>query len=256
MKATSLEYRFRFFIHGLLFAVAFAVPFAVTPTWPGTAVVPYMTKSSWLILSTSIARTQWLPFTSVSFVLLAVILVLLAVAAWLRIWGSAYVGASIVQSGSLHGETLLADGPYRHTRNPLYLGTILHTIAISMLVPPVGVLILVPLIWVFQFRLAFAEESFLAARFGQPYQAYKAAVPRFLPMPKPQVPASGARPHWLVAFAGEIYFVGAFITLAIYGYAFNPTPIRQGLLISLGVWLVALALLPRPQPSPLNSTTA
>jgi hypothetical protein len=44
---------------------------------------------------------------------------------------------------------------------------------------------------------------------------------------------------------GEIYFPGAFVTLAIYGWQFNPTPIRQGILISLGLWLVMIALIPK-----------
>ena len=44
---------------------------------------------------------------------------------------------------------------------------------------------------------------------------------------------------------GEIYFPGVFLTLAIFGWSFNNTPIRQGLLISLGVWFVALAFVPR-----------
>lgn len=248
MAASSFEYRFRFLIHGLLFAIAFAVPALVTPTWPGTEVVPWMTKSTWLILSTNIARLQWLPFTTASFVLLGILLLLMALGAWFRVWGAAYIGSSIVHSGGMHSQSMLADGPYRHTRNPLYLGTLLHTLGLAMLVSPVGALILVPGIWIFQFRLVFAEEPFLAARFGAPYQEYLRRVPRFLPIPAPQVPAAGARPHWLMAIAGEIYFVGAFITVAIYGYAFNPQPIRQGLLISLGLWMVAIALIPKPRP--------
>ncbi len=104
-------------------------------------------------------------------------------------------------------------------------------------------------IWILQFRLALAEEPFLTAQFGQTYRDYLARVPRFLPMPAPQVPSAGAKPHWLLAIAGEIYFLGAFITLAIFGTGFNPTPIRQGILVSLGLWLVMIALIPRPKPA-------
>jgi hypothetical protein len=58
------------------------------------------------------------------------------------------------------------------------------------------------------------------------------------------VPSSGAKPNWLLAVVGEIYFVGAFATLAVFGWSFNADPIRRGFLISLGAWLVAIALIP------------
>jgi protein-S-isoprenylcysteine O-methyltransferase Ste14 len=245
MKATAFEYRFRFAIHGLLFALAFYPPWLLIPSLGWTA------KSTWLVIATTVGRQDWLPFTTTSFILLGYILLFTGLGAWLRIWGSAYVGASVVQSGAMHGQTMLADGPFRHTRNPLYLGTLLHTLGIAMLMPPSGAVFLIATIWIFQYRLALAEEPFLAARFGEPYRNYRARVPRFLPMLEPQVPAAGARPHWLLAILGEIYFPGAFLTLAIFGTGFNPTPIRQGILISLGLWLVVIALIPRPKTEPV-----
>jgi protein-S-isoprenylcysteine O-methyltransferase Ste14 len=239
MKATALEYRFRFAIHAILFGLA------VYPPWLLIAGLGWTSKSTWLVVSTFVGRQDWLPFTTTSYVLLGIILVCTGLGAWLRVWGSAYVGASVVQSGAMHGRTMLADGPYRHTRNPLYLGTLLHTIGLAMLMPPSGTVFLIATIWIFQFRLALAEEPFLAARFGPAYAEYRARVPRFLPMLGAQVPAAGARPHWLMGLLGEIYFPGVFVTLAVYGWDFNPTPIRQGILISLGLWLVAIALIPR-----------
>jgi protein-S-isoprenylcysteine O-methyltransferase Ste14 len=147
---------------------------------------------------------------------------------------------------------MLADGPFCRTRNPLYLGTLLHTIGIAIIMPPSGAIFAVGLLWIFEVRLALAEEPFLAARFGQPYLDYKAAVPRFLPSPTPQVAAAGAKPHWLQAVLGEIYFPAIFLVLAIFGWSFNAQPLRQGVLISLGVWLIVRAFLPRAsQDSPL-----
>ncbi len=116
----------------------------------------------------------------------------------------------------MHGETMLADGPYRRTRNPLYLGTLLHTLGVTILMPPSGAVFAVVLLWIFQVRLALAEEPFLAAQFGQAYLDYKKAVPRFLPAPKPQIPSAGARPHWVQTLLGEIYFLAVFLVLAIF----------------------------------------
>lgn len=102
------------------------------------------------------------------------------------------------------------------------------------------------LIWILQIRLALAEESFLAAKFGAAYESYKKRVPRFLPAPTPQVPAAGQQPRWLQAIVGELYFVVAAIVLATWGWQFNAQPLLRGLLIALGVWLVARAFLPKP----------
>jgi hypothetical protein len=144
----------------------------------------------------------------------------------------------------MHGEAMLADGPYRRTRNPLYLGTLLHTIGISIVMPPSGAVFAIALLWVLQVRLALAEEPFLASRFGQTYLNYKAIVPRFLPSLTPLVPAAGQQPHWVQSVLGELYFLGAFLVLAVLGWNFNAQPIRQGLLISLGVWLIVRAMMP------------
>jgi protein-S-isoprenylcysteine O-methyltransferase Ste14 len=203
------------------------------------------TRSTWLLLSTIVSRQGWLTFTSASYAILVYVLVMLGLGAWLRVWGSAYIGAGVVQSGAMHGSVMRVDGPYRHTRNPLYLGTLLHVFGLVMLMPPSGAVFLVATIWIFQYRLALAEEPFLTKTFGAAYVEYAKRVPRFLPMLAPQVPAGGQKPHWLLAFMGEIYFPGAFVTLAIYGWQFNPTPIRQGILISLGLWLIMIALIPK-----------
>jgi hypothetical protein len=111
--------------------------------------------------------------------------------------------------------------------------------------PPSGALFAIVFVWIFEIRLVLREEPFLAARFGQPYLDYLAAVPRFLPTLRPQVPAAGAKPHWLQAVLSELYFILAFFVLAIFGWGFDKTTLRRGILISLGVWLIARAFLPR-----------
>ena len=243
MQATAFEYRFRFVIHAVIYILGFTAPWVLIPA---LADVPGFTnRSTWLILASALSRQGWLTFGAATVVLLVAALVFTALGAGLRIWGSAYVGSSIVKSPAMHGAVMLADGPFRLTRNPLYLGTLLHTIGVAILMPPSGAIFAVALLWVFQVRLALAEESFLVARFGQPYVAYKAAVPRFLPSPMAQVPATGTRAHWTQAVLGELYFLAAFLVLAVFGWSFNAGPIRQGLLISLGVWLIVRAFLPR-----------
>jgi protein-S-isoprenylcysteine O-methyltransferase Ste14 len=243
MQATHFEYRFRFAIHAILYILGFTAPWLFLHSLAG--VPGFTTSSTWLVLSSLFARQGWLSFDAATIALLVIALLLTGLGAWLRVWGSAYVGSSIVKSPTMHGEVMLADGPYRRMRNPLYLGTLLHTLGVTILMPPSGALFAVVLLWIFQVRLALAEEPFLAARFGQPYLDYKAAVPRFLPSPKPQIAAAGAQPHWLQAMLGETYFVAVFVVLAIFGWSFNAQPLRQGLIVSVGLTLVMRAFLPR-----------
>ena len=79
-------------------------------------------------------------------------------------------------------QKFVAVGPYRHVRNPMYLGGI-ATLAGCALVfrsPAMLVFVLVPCGCVQVFLLAF-EEPDLNARFGESYRAYQRAVPRWRP---------------------------------------------------------------------------
>jgi protein-S-isoprenylcysteine O-methyltransferase Ste14 len=238
-KASRFEYRFRFLIHALIFALAFWVPWV---EWiPG---LDLTRKTTWLVASSWLSLHGWMNFQVATIVLLVAALLFTGLGAWFRTWGAAYVGAGIVAAHAMHGASMLSDGPYRRTRNPLYLGTLLHTIGLAILMPPSGALFAIVLVWIFQVRLALAEEPFLAAQFGQPYLHYAAAVPRFLPYPTPRAEAAGTRPHWGQAVLGELYFIGVFAVMAVLGWNFNGQWLRQGILISLGVWLIARAFLP------------
>jgi protein-S-isoprenylcysteine O-methyltransferase Ste14 len=239
MGATRFEYRFRFAIHAVIYMLGFWSPWVY---WGN--IFGFTDKSTWLLLSSQLSRATHLNFDAATITVLLLALIFTGVGGWLRIWGTAYVSSGIVQSRTMHGNAMLADGPYRRTRNPLYLGTLLHTIGIAILMPPSGALFAVCLLWAFQIRLALAEEPFLAAQFGQPYLDYLARVPRFIPALTARVPAAGATPHWLQAILGEIYFLGAFLVLAVFGWSFNANPLRQGILISLGVWLIVRAFMP------------
>jgi protein-S-isoprenylcysteine O-methyltransferase Ste14 len=244
MQASHLEYRFRFLFQAVIYILGFTAPWLFIPSLAG--VPGFAQKSTWLIVSSALSRQGWLTFSAATIVLLALALLFTALGAFLRIWGSAYLGAGIVNSPTMRSDRMLADGPYRRTRNPLYLGTLLHTIGIAVLMPPSGAIFAIVLFWIFEVRLALAEEPFLTTRFGQPYLDYKAAVPRFLPSLTAQFPAAGAPARWLQALVSELYFLAAFLVLAIFGWSFNAQPIHQGLLISFGIWLIVRALLPRP----------
>jgi len=99
----------------------------------------------------------------------------------LRIDSLRFIGGSS-RSRALGGETLVAEGPYARTRNPLYLGNLLLSTGLALFS---GIPVLPPLLWIL-FAVQYAaiiraEEAELARRFPEEFAAYKNAVPRFFP---------------------------------------------------------------------------
>ncbi len=237
MRASVWEYRLRVPLAVLILLVGY-LPF--WEPWLGLT-----TKSTWLSASAIFARQGWLNFQAATTALLLIAILLTGLGALLRVWGSAYLRPEIVSAPNMQTTGLLTDGPYRRTRNPLFLGTLLHAVGLSILMPPAGAVFAVAAIWILQLRLAAAEEPYLLEQYAGEYATYKVRVPQFLPSPKPQVAPTGHQPHWLPALAGESYMIGVVITLLGFGWDFNAQPLIRGILISLGISLVLQALLPR-----------
>jgi protein-S-isoprenylcysteine O-methyltransferase Ste14 len=131
---------------------------------------------------------------------------LLFLAALLRTWATAYLRTEIVHDGSQHSEALVADGPFRYVRNPLYLANLPMAAGIGVMASRLGWLFLVVGIWLFVYRLILREEAGLLQTQGESYRAYLEAVPRFWPALTPQVPSGGVPPHWGQAVAAEMIF--------------------------------------------------
>jgi hypothetical protein len=145
----------------------------------------------------------------------------------------------------MHGDAVVADGPYRHLRNPLYLGTFLHTFALALLMPESGAVFAVVAIAIEQLRLIGGEEAFLEGKLGHSYLEYKAKVPSVVPSLRAKVPASGTRPAWGMAVLGETYFWGVAVAFASVGMRYNALLVTQGVVIALGVSIVARAFVPK-----------
>ena len=238
MKATAIEFRFRFLIFVVLYLLGFTAPWdRILSAETG--------RTAWLILAAWPAHNHWLSFNAATIALLVLAILCALVAAALRTWGSAYLGANVVKAHTMHGEAVVAAGPYRYLRNPLYLGTFIHTFALALLMPPSGAIFCILAIGIFQLRLIAGEEAFLAAKLGEPYLAYQARVPRLLPALTPRVPASSAQPAWSSAFLGEVYMWGVVVTFAVAGWRYNAFVIIQGVIIALGVSFIARAFLPK-----------
>jgi len=240
MKISALIFRLRFWIHALIFFLGFTAP------WDRWLRLRMDTNgSTWLLISTWIARNGWLTFTTATVVVLVFGIWCALKSAVARTWASAYLGPATVQSWSMHGDTLMAAGPYRYVRNPLYLGIIIHAFALALLMPPSGAIFALATIVAMQLILIAGEEKFLSAKLGELYKEYLRHVPKLFPALRPRVPSSGERPNWLTGIVGEIYFWGVVLSFLTVGWRYNTALITQGVLISLGVSLIVRAFMPR-----------
>lgn len=76
---------------------------------------------------------------------------------------------------------LVSDGPFRYTRNPLYVGLHLVFLGLACALNTLwGLVVFVPLALVMHYGVILREERYLAARFGEAYEAYRARVRRYL----------------------------------------------------------------------------
>lgn len=73
--------------------------------------------------------------------------------------------------------TLVTEGLYRFTRNPMYLGMAVLYVGLALVLDsPVAFLLLVPVVSVIHCGVIAREERYLAQRFGDTYRRYKAKV--------------------------------------------------------------------------------
>lgn len=87
-------------------------------------------------------------------------------------------------TGLLPGQQTLAfieDGPYRLSRNPLYVGLLVLYVGLALLAPTFWGLVLIPLaVILLLWGAIYPEERFLRERFGARYGDYQQRVRRWL----------------------------------------------------------------------------
>ena len=77
--------------------------------------------------------------------------------------------------------TIVCSGPYRFTRNPIYLAFSLFQVGISFWINSLAVLVtLIPAVALMSFVVIPREERYLEARFPSEYLSYKGSVRRWL----------------------------------------------------------------------------
>jgi protein-S-isoprenylcysteine O-methyltransferase Ste14 len=101
----------------------------------------------------------------------------------LRFWGVLYAGSATRTTSTAGACRLVSDGPYSHTRNPLYTGNFILSSGLVVMCwawMPWMLLVFVLLFWLQYGRIVELEETFLAERFGKRYKLYRENVPKWL----------------------------------------------------------------------------
>jgi protein-S-isoprenylcysteine O-methyltransferase Ste14 len=142
-------------------------------------------------------------------IFLSIGLVLALAGILLRIWAAGHLRK--------HRE-LTVSGPYRWTRNPLYLGSFIMGIGFST----AASVFWIPLLFIFLFLAVYLpvmkrEEAELTLAYGGAYRAYRTQVPIFFPTAKPSSSGMGIRFSIQQALANREYnAVVGFLIVSVY----------------------------------------
>jgi protein-S-isoprenylcysteine O-methyltransferase Ste14 len=202
MIAGDVEYRFRAWVIAVIFFAAFEFYWRDHVS-AAAAIAALLTRGG--------GHAH-----AVETLILAMGAALTLAAAALRTWAAAYMRSEVVHDPRVHDTRLVADGPYRYVRNPLYLGTILLALGIAVAASRSGFVVLVTAIVLFTYRLTRREERALAAMQGESYRRYLATVPRLLPSLRPRVAAGGMQPRWGQAIRGELFMWAFAMTFVLF----------------------------------------
>jgi protein-S-isoprenylcysteine O-methyltransferase Ste14 len=237
MKLGAIMFRLRMWVQVVIVILGFWAP------WIGTFDLGRRISTlEWLALE--ISRSGLVRFTYVTPIVIVAGALVAAMGAVFRVWGAAYLGYTTVHHAEMQANTLMAAGPYRYVRNPLYLGGWFMILAVSLLMPPTGALFVIVLESYFLLRTIFSEEAFLSAQLGEPYKEYLRAVPRLLPRLRSGLPAAAAMPRWGIALLTELNAIGIFFTLAILSWTYDNLLMIKVVVVVFGISLIVKALMP------------
>ena len=76
---------------------------------------------------------------------------------------------------------LATDGPYRFSRNPLYIAAIGVYLGVTLWVNGLApLLLMLPMMWLLHWGIVLREERYLKSKFGDAYQSYQLTVRRWV----------------------------------------------------------------------------
>jgi protein-S-isoprenylcysteine O-methyltransferase Ste14 len=235
MKATKWEFENRAFLFGMVFAISF--PLYSLDHQNSAAALAQATADQLHVDGDLIAR-----------LLFAAAALLLIVSALIRTWASSYLRAEVVYAAEVKTAALVADGPYRRVRNPLYLANILMAVGMGAMMSRTGFFVAVVAMLVFCYRLILREEAELQASQGEDYEAYRKMAPRLLPSLRARVASSGTPARWSEGFKAEGWYWGFALAVIAFAITLSLKLFFWILGASLGLfWISSFLLQKKPQ---------
>ncbi len=127
----------------------------------------------------------------------------------------------------MQDDRLIVAGPFRYVRNPLYLGNLFLALGVAALAPPAGFAIIMLGNLMLVAALAREETIHMRRRYGAAFDAFRSAVPSFVPRltPAQGLETASVVPAWRSALLGEAFCLTiglAIVPLALYGDAGQP----------------------------------
>jgi protein-S-isoprenylcysteine O-methyltransferase Ste14 len=161
-----------------------------------------------------------------------------AAGAAVRTWGTAYLDVDTMMDARLRANRLVIAGPYRHVRNPLYLGNLLVCVGTGLLASRLGFMVLMIGMTGFLYRLILREEQHLRRQHGDAFRRFL-TVPRLWPAVRARVSADATvPPRWGRALGGEILMWANALATVIYAVSFSVAAFA----ITLSVGAIAAAV--------------
>ncbi len=147
----------------------------------GVIAPPLLIHPAFFGLGWVLARWHPLPLTDAAWLHLFAILCL-TVSGSLALWAILAFRRAGTTVSPLGGTTRIVDsGPFRYTRNPMYVALALAHLGIGLLLADAWyLLVLLPTLLVMHFGVIRREERYLEAGFGDAYRNYLARVRRWL----------------------------------------------------------------------------
>lgn len=202
----------------------------------------YRVLFSMLLAAIGIVSAYFDPWLVRSFFNLTLGITIAVLAVSIRIWASSYDWQNIASDKPQAETGLLTAGPYTYTRNPIYLGGILMTVALNLgLGSPLAFFTMTLPTILLHIWQAKHEEKFLALNAKTTFEKYKRKVPMFIPSPwkkydKPQGTFNLKKgiKHDIGPTSGVLIFIAILVIFAK-GLEFNPW--QAGILLGASVLL-------------------
>ena len=210
MRASDWEFKNRALIFGLIFGCAFAC-------------YGFGGQNSTAAVADWLAPKMGRDATLLARLLFGAAALMVTAGALVRSWASAYLESSVVYAAEVKSDALVADGPYRHVRNPLYFANLLLAIGLGAMMSRSGFFVAVAVMLWFCYRLILREERDLEASQGARYDRYRREVPRLWFSPAPRTQPAGRRADWAAGFRAEIWCWGFALGVAVFAVTLRIT---------------------------------